>query len=74
MIQLTDRIQLIDDSFYLANNQHLSITTALDVLEYIVEEDHFLPWKYAIKHIKKIIMFIEDDSAVYAKFRVTINT
>jgi aminopeptidase N len=71
-LNVNDRVQIIDDAFYLANNQKMPISYALNILEYIPREDNFLPWKYVIKSVKKIINLIEDDSQVYSKFRVNI--
>ena len=48
----------------------MSITYALNILEYIQKEDNFLPWKYLVKNIKNIISYIEDDIQIYSKFRV----
>ena len=50
----------------------MPISYALNILEYIPREDNFLPWKYVIKSVKKIINLIEDDSQVYSKFRVNL--
>ena len=70
-MNVNDRVQIIDDAFYLANNQRMSISIALNILKYIPKEDNFLPWKYAIKNVKTILNYIEDDSQVYSKFRVS---
>lgn len=70
-IELNDRIQLIDDAFYMMNNGRLPISIALGILEYIPSETKYLPWKYTIEHVKTIIAFIEDDSQVYSEFRVS---
>jgi hypothetical protein len=65
------RTQLIDDMFYLINNQKLSISFGLNLIEYLPNEDNYLPWKFTLEHIKKILKFIEDDSQIYSKFRVS---
>ena len=67
---LNDRVHIIDDVFYLINNQKLPVSFALNILEYIPEEESYLPWKFAIKHLREIFNNIEDDSPIYAKFRV----
>jgi hypothetical protein len=67
---LSDRNQLIDDSFYLSNNGKLSVRVALNILEYLPNENSYLPWKLAIDHIKVLLSYIEDDSSVYGNFRV----
>ncbi|CAF0715734.1 unnamed protein product [Brachionus calyciflorus] len=66
---VNERVQIIDDVFYLINNQHLSIRTGLNMLEYLKRETRYLPWKFAVDHIKKIFSYIEDDSQIYSKFR-----
>lgn len=66
-------MQIIDDAFYLVNNQKMPISNALNILEYIPREDNFLPWKYLVKNVKTIINYIEDDSKIYSKFRVRKN-
>lgn len=67
-----DRVQIMDDVFYLINNQLLPITYGLNMLEYLPKENKYLPWKFSIGHIKKILNYIEDDSQVYSKFRVSL--
>lgn len=69
-IGVNERAQIIDDVFYLVNNQIMPISYGLNLLEYISKENRYLPWKYAIKHIKTILDFVEDHSQIYAKFRV----
>ena len=66
---VNERVQIIDDVFYLANNQRISITTALDVIQYIPNEDKFLPWKFLVNNIKRVIGFIEEDSLIYSNLR-----
>lgn len=56
--------------FFLINNQFLSIRYGLNLLDYLKQENRFLPWKFLIDQIKKIFSFIEDDSQIYSKFRV----
>jgi hypothetical protein len=68
---LNERVQIIDDTFYLINNQILSISYGLNLIEYIPNEDSYLPWKFAIEHVRRIIRYIEDDSQIYSKFRVS---
>ncbi len=63
---------MIDDSFYLSNNGKLSITVTLNMLEYLPIESSYLPWKFAIDNIKSLISYIQDDSSIYASFRVFI--
>ena len=67
---VNERAQIIDDMFYLINSQVLSIADGLSLVEYIPNEDSYVPWKYAIEHLRRIIRFIEDDSQIYSKFRV----
>lgn len=67
---VNERIQIIDDIFYLINNQFLPIRYGLNVLDYLKRETRYLPWKAAIDHIKKIFSYIEDDSQIFSKFRV----
>ena len=67
---INERAQILDDTFYLINNQVLPISFGLSLIEYIPNEDSYLAWKFVIEHIRKIIRFIEDDSQVYSKFRV----
>jgi hypothetical protein len=62
-------VQIIDDVFYLVNKQKLPISYALNMLEYIPNEENFLPWSYALKHVRKFLELIEDDSQEYLKFR-----
>ena len=64
------RAQIIDDVFNLINNQALSINFGLKLIEYLPNEDNYLPWKFAIEHLRKIIKHAEDDSQIYSKFRV----
>lgn len=56
--------------FYLINNQILPISYGLNILEYLPRENKFLPWKYAVEHVKKILSYVEDDSQIYSKLRV----
>lgn len=43
------------------------------MLDYLKQENRFLPWKFVIDQIKKIFTYIEDDSQIYSKFRVCLN-
>jgi hypothetical protein len=56
--------------FYLVNKQKLHVSYALNILEYLPVEESYLPWKFAIKHLREFLKNIEDDSPTYAKFRV----
>ena len=67
---MNERASIIDDVFFLVNNDKLSISFAFNILEYLPEEENYLPWKFAIKNLRKIIRNIEDDSPTYSKFRV----
>lgn len=67
---LNERVQIIDDAFYLVNQEKLPISVALDLFDYLPAEENFLPWKYAVHNIRKIIRNIEDDSPTYSEFRV----
>jgi hypothetical protein len=69
---VNERVQIIDDIFFLVNNQNLPVSFALNILEYIPNEDNYLPWKFVIKHLREFLNNIEDDSSVYAKFRVSL--
>lgn len=40
------------------------------MLEYLPIETSYLPWKLTIDNIKLLINYIQDDSAIYANFRV----
>lgn len=65
----SERTQLIDDVFHLANTQQLSITIALSMLAYIPQETQFLPWQFLVTNLKKIITYIADDSLIYSQLR-----
>ena len=64
---------MIDDAFYLSNNGKLPIWITLNMLEYLPYEESYLPWKFAIDNIKSLVSYIQDDSPIYANFRVLIN-
>ena len=67
---MIERVQLIDDMFYMVENNKLPISYALDLIEYLRNEASYLPWKFVIKHLKKLISDIEDDSNTYLMLRV----
>lgn len=73
-MSVDERAQIIDDMFYLVNNQMIPISYGLNLLQYISEENRYLPWKYAVKHIKTILDYVEDHSQIYSKFRVRFFT
>ena len=64
---------MIDDAFYLSNYGKLSISITLSILEYLPIETSYLPWKIAIDNIKSLVSNIQDDSSIYASFRVFLN-
>lgn len=68
-LAVNERVQIIDDVFYLANSQRVPITTALKVLEYIPYEDKYLPWRFLVDNVKRLVSSIEDDSLIYSNLR-----
>ncbi len=69
---VNERVQLIDDMFHMAETGELPVAYALDTLEYIRDEESYLPWRFAVKHLKRLIAHIEDDSSsTYVMLRVS---
>ncbi|XP_069118201.1 endoplasmic reticulum aminopeptidase 2-like [Argopecten irradians] len=63
-----DRAGLLDDVFYLARDDKVSQTTALDMTKYLLNEEDYLPWSVAFSCLE----FIRDrirNKDVYGKIQ-----
>jgi len=64
-----DRIQLIDDLFYLTHIHALPIRTALSLLAYLPHEPAYLPWHSFTTHLTVLLHHISDDPLIYSQLR-----
>lgn len=60
-----DRASFIDDAFALARAQLLDYKVALNLTQYLKNEEDYLPWQRAISAVTYIISMFEDDKEIY---------
>ena len=53
-IHVMNRVQLIDDSFALAQGGYIDLTTAYDILKYLDHEDDFFPWYTCYRYLNSL--------------------
>jgi hypothetical protein len=69
-LDVNERVQIIDDLFHLANSQRISLATALPLLDYMPREHQFLPWRFLVDNVKRLVECVrEEDSLIYSRLR-----
>jgi aminopeptidase N len=53
-IHIMNRVQLIDDSFALAQGGYIDLTVAYDILKYLDREDDFFPWYTCYRYLNSL--------------------
>ncbi|KAJ6634675.1 Phosphatidylinositol 3-kinase catalytic subunit type 3 [Pseudolycoriella hygida] len=72
-IHVLNRAQIIDDSLNLARGNYVDIKFVLSLLEYLQNEENFLPWKTALRNLDVMSSrFNATDVGVYEKFMLQL--
>lgn len=61
---VSDRVQLLNDAFLLAEATQLEYKVALDLTSYLVKETEYVPWSVAIDNLLAIRKLVYRDPAV----------
>lgn len=51
---VSDRVQLLNDAFLLAEASQLEYKVAMDMTEYLIKEKEYVPWSVAIDNLLSI--------------------
>ncbi|KAL7036535.1 hypothetical protein ACKWTF_008841 [Chironomus riparius] len=67
-IHIMNRVQLIDDSFALAQGGYIDFTLAYDILKYLDREDDFFPWYTCYRYLNTLFTVYGNKNEKLNKF------
>lgn len=64
VFSVSDRVQLLNDAFLLAEATQLEYKVAMDMTKYLVKETEYLPWSVAIDNLHSIRQLVYGEPIV----------
>lgn len=64
LFSVSDRVQLLNDAFLLAEATQLEYKVAMDLTRYLVKETEYVPWSVAIDNLLSIRQLVYREPAV----------
>ncbi|CAM1298657.1 ENPEP (predicted) [Pycnogonum litorale] len=71
LLSAEDRSSLIHDAFRLSRSGYVDYDLALDLVKYLVNETHYVPWKTAYYFLREMFSFLSDSES-YSKFKIFV--